>query len=311
MNKKIRLILVAISYMFIVILFSLFYYYRWLNNPSEFIINEEFNIHSTNPHFFTQDFEKSDFPNINNISANETNKLIAPYLDSVSELKIKIDNLSLINKQNKVIDGQNKIELLKSNDDNFIEFLEMKALHYDSIKDVINDSIKILLKKRASMSKNSMKYFDINVKLANLDYRLSLNELNLSTENAKIYEERVKDWTNYYDDSLLNISKIFYDSILKNDETINKYLLKIRDHIDSIRGYADKYYMSRVGRVKYIDFLYFSLVSATSTGYGDILPNSHTIRMLVMFEIVICMVLFALFFYFLAHMSSRKTNYEF
>lgn len=37
----------------------------------------------------------------------------------------------------------------------------------------------------------------------------------------------------------------------------------------------------------YIDFLYFSLISQTTVGYGDILPNSRTIRVMVAAQIII------------------------
>lgn len=37
----------------------------------------------------------------------------------------------------------------------------------------------------------------------------------------------------------------------------------------------------------YIDFLYFSLISQTTVGYGDILPNSRSIRVMVAAQIII------------------------
>jgi hypothetical protein len=44
-----------------------------------------------------------------------------------------------------------------------------------------------------------------------------------------------------------------------------------------------------------MDFVYFSIVSATSTGYGDILPNNQIIRILVSFQILLSLLLFGLF----------------
>ncbi|MBT8419372.1 MAG: potassium channel family protein, partial [Gammaproteobacteria bacterium] len=42
----------------------------------------------------------------------------------------------------------------------------------------------------------------------------------------------------------------------------------------------------------YFDFLYFSTITQTTVGYGDILPNSTTIRMFVMSQALIGLVLF-------------------
>jgi hypothetical protein len=43
----------------------------------------------------------------------------------------------------------------------------------------------------------------------------------------------------------------------------------------------------------YIDFLYFSTVTQTTVGYGDILPNNRTIRVLVCFQILFGYILLA------------------
>ena len=43
--------------------------------------------------------------------------------------------------------------------------------------------------------------------------------------------------------------------------------------------------------LKYIDFLYFSVITQSSTGYGDILPNSRTIRLIVILQVLISVLL--------------------
>jgi hypothetical protein len=45
--------------------------------------------------------------------------------------------------------------------------------------------------------------------------------------------------------------------------------------------------VSPVRSWSYLDFLYFSTVTQTTLGYGDILPNSTTVRMVVTIQIVV------------------------
>jgi len=44
-------------------------------------------------------------------------------------------------------------------------------------------------------------------------------------------------------------------------------------------------------RYKFLDFLYFSTVTITTLGYGDILPGNTTVRVLVMFEAILGVLL--------------------
>jgi voltage-gated potassium channel Kch len=44
-----------------------------------------------------------------------------------------------------------------------------------------------------------------------------------------------------------------------------------------------------------IDYMYFSTITITTTGYGDILPNSTRVRCLVMIESIIGVILIGLF----------------
>lgn len=47
--------------------------------------------------------------------------------------------------------------------------------------------------------------------------------------------------------------------------------------------------------LNYFDFLYFSIITATTTGYGDIVPNSTMIRVLVSIQILLSLIAFGIF----------------
>lgn len=65
--------------------------------------------------------------------------------------------------------------------------------------------------------------------------------------------------------------------------------------LDNDISIIDKYERQNKFKYSLIDFLYFSAVTITTLGYGDILPNSSIIRCLVMFETLIGMILIAVF----------------
>jgi hypothetical protein len=51
----------------------------------------------------------------------------------------------------------------------------------------------------------------------------------------------------------------------------------------------------RVERLGLIDFVYFSLGVATTTTFGDILPNSATIRLVVIAQLTLCLIVVGVF----------------
>ncbi|MBH1941935.1 two pore domain potassium channel family protein [Mobilitalea sibirica] len=59
------------------------------------------------------------------------------------------------------------------------------------------------------------------------------------------------------------------------------------------------------------DFLYFSSVAISTLGYGDILPNSMLIRMLVMVETLLGTIILAVFIaFYLDYLKMKNTNHK-
>jgi hypothetical protein len=65
--------------------------------------------------------------------------------------------------------------------------------------------------------------------------------------------------------------------------------------IDIIYKYETQSYL----KYPFVDFLYFSAVTITTLGYGDILPNSSMVRVLVMMETIIGAIIMAISISFL------------
>jgi hypothetical protein len=66
---------------------------------------------------------------------------------------------------------------------------------------------------------------------------------------------------------------------------------KISIHLQAQKG------ISTIKSGKFLRFFYFSVVTATTLGYGDILPVSNTARLLISLESILGLVLIGLFLY--------------
>lgn len=62
------------------------------------------------------------------------------------------------------------------------------------------------------------------------------------------------------------------------------------------------------GELTLTDFLYFSAITITTLGYGDILPKSYRVRALVMVETLLGVILAGVFIYFLTTKNKKATS---
>ena len=84
-----------------------------------------------------------------------------------------------------------------------------------------------------------------------------------------------------------------FQDIEKPDEwrkLLNKWQRDIEQRIEAKQEWFNRNPQARPVW-SYLDFVYFSVVSQTTLGYGDILPNSTRVRMLVVFQIIMAYML--------------------
>ena len=83
----------------------------------------------------------------------------------------------------------------------------------------------------------------------------------------------------------------FHASFRGLPQSVDESRLLIEDLLQSLKQELEQ----RLAPVKtwsYSDFLYFSTITQTTVGYGDILPNSKAVRILVMLQALIGLALF-------------------
>jgi hypothetical protein len=66
---------------------------------------------------------------------------------------------------------------------------------------------------------------------------------------------------------------------------LENQLKEEREHFDSLTKFTREYW-------SYTDFLYFSAITQSTVGYGDIMPNSTLVRVVVMVQVLMGVFLF-------------------
>ena len=215
---------------------------------------------------------------------------------------------------NDIIEGKNKKALIENT--------------YGKIKD-LNTNI-YLLSKLSEKSENAYNVFLYNKKnyknaesIENLDTQVPFMELD--SLKFKLYTKYVGD-TNNYHLGVLTIATYEYcqtmtdvDAKLEREQYITNlfYSINISDFRNCILKKIN-YYIQNIAalntqlereiridkNINIIDFIYFSSITTTTIGYGDILPNSKLVRIMVILHSIIS-VLFIAFAGFLITKKSE------
>lgn len=302
MKKRKALSLIGVFYFTSIILFGLIYFILSIRDPSNFIINSEYNEHTISPYSKYNDLDtlekKTRF-----ITAKKTNELIAPYYDSISSVEENNDSLnqhiSEVNKLDSLIQiEQNKFLTKKIN----TEIKNSTKIFNDQI-----DSLTLVLRNelihQQNTDNNSQNYFDNQVNIAKLKYKIAKLELALNKQKLKVYNI---DFANYFSDSLKKTGLECSHRIDSLENKLHNNLERITHLSEQIRMNVIDYYTGQREKVHFFDFIYFSIVTATSTGYGDIVPNSTSVRILASIEIIASISLFGFFFYYIAKPNETK-----
>jgi hypothetical protein len=310
MTRRKKIVLTASGYFLNILLFSVTYWIAWVNNPSNFIVNDQYNEQTVKPFFFYEDLPDTNTTSGKMMTARETNELVKPYYDALASLKNNqrhVDDLLL---ESKILDSLNHDKLMKSFDKNFDSYLKQQLSPYNKTKDSIEAAIHDYEKRKLNSSPNSSSYYQFDVAIAKLNVMLASNDVTINMTKYNAYDKSLKSMPLFYDDTLYQIANLLYSRIDTLEKRKGHFLEDIRDKKDKIGSIAANYYMNRVFKLGFSDFLYFSIITASSTGYGDILPNNSLIRNFVSIEILLSLFLFGFFFYFIAQRTTNDKKNE-
>jgi len=163
------------------------------------------------------------------------------------------------------------------------------------------------INKKDEVHFGSEKYYNIEMFL----YNLPNQDKDMNDHGTMTYKSEYKDKMKKIDviyvavkESTYNNLRANLDSMTWSTESDNDYypLYLGKDFIASSIHYVDNDYY-RVNEIEknnnfsypFWDFLYFSAVTITTLGYGDILPNTTLIRSVIMVESLLGVILLSMF----------------
>ncbi|MBW7989857.1 MAG: two pore domain potassium channel family protein [Planctomycetes bacterium] len=289
---------VFILYLVVIGCFSILYYNEWKKDDKCFVINDKLNPPPAK--IIRENFYASILSNTDELPYEEKRleELLNKYLVCNKEIEEKFSksNSLVANETDKYIRGHVEVEGGLS---------IINPVIYHNLDLTFSSKLfkTIFLPDSAIESRESDKMLSkihIYRNIMNQDKRFE--DFKNCFSNAKNFKQAV-DFT--ISNSTMNHEMFkelqpFIDLVI---EEINKNEVVLDEAEDSLDDYWERIPDKNTPFITFIDFLYFSLISATTTGYGDIIPNSTDIRILVSIEILLCLFLFG---YFLSFLGKKK-----
>lgn len=274
----------AFIYFIVVFLFAGVYYLCFLFDTTSFLLSKEMNTH-VESYFVTDSLSilslekkmRSEIP----FTIEDLNVKLRPIVDSVKQINENIEILT------------NGIQV----DNHRIDSLILVAnLYRDS-------SIEEYKKSRIAGIQNSidsleMTMIGVDSTILILDGRyveLAILKYDYAVELAKTYSLLLEHYgafiPNDISDSLvvMNGRQIQKEAMLSSSQTI------LRDLSHEILDYSSSFQKVRRESMSYWTFVYYSIGVSTTFSYGDIAPNSSLTRCLSCIELLICIIIVALF----------------
>ena len=294
MTGRTKIILSGTLYFLNVLIFALIYYYYWKENTSNFIINSEFNEVTIDRAFFSGSDPLQIDTNSISFSTREANELLSPLFDSLnlltSAVKITENHIA----QNYRHDSLLTIQLSVAHGKNEEKYLQEKIRPFTRIKDSLTADI-LSLRRTLKVSRNRQLINEIEVNLARSVYQNSMNDVLIAMATSDVIREGLRDKVKFYDDSVYSVYDSLQEEKITLEHTRSELLGKVEKIKEQVLKIDTEYHSGRFRKVGFGDFIYFSVITSTSTGYGDILPNTSIIRGFVSTEILLSLILLGLF----------------
>lgn len=288
-----------IIYILSVFVFSVVYYVIYQLNSTSFIIEKQYNQNTVNmmkvwDYLDEPEDIESNFPE----DIYDFNKSIQPLYDSLKSIN---DRVKYMEKKlcfvEQMSDSISQIfEKSRSQD------IEQKlARHLKQEKDTLNriqNEIRIILEGDTINGKYIIAKSGLSVLEANLEYRIALKELNFRNMVLENYDSFGDKRIHKTLSELIFQQRVLTDSIFHTKSLYRKIKSETANKILNFQK-------KRIDQVGYIDFLYFSVMTAFSCNLGDIIPNNNIARLFITLHVLLSIVLIS---FILEGLSRRYNN---
>jgi len=284
-------------YVISILLFSFVYYRNWIKNTTSFVIETQTNELTYDAGFsyideiIPYDTRTDRIP----FSITDFNRLLKPYF---AEIKIKNDSLDYLKKtipQGKTTTDSISHLLMKSYSENVENEIQK---HRQPFNDSISNKWKMI-----NQSKDEIDIANIKVEIAQLEYELAKKEL-------MIRESALRNMTFYQDPNIREEFELTYSEYLNNLDKKSELEVNIRDLRSNIIDLKNNFHTNRSSKIGFSNFLYFSFLTSTTTSFGDIIPNTSTIRLIISTQIFVSLLLFGFLINIITGKILNKNNKE-
>lgn len=280
-----RIIKLVWRYIVSILVFSVIYYFIYMIDSTSFIVEKQYNQHLVSVLNIWESLDE-----IESIKTNlpddiyDFNMSISPLLDSLRTLNNNIKYLEMELESTKNISDSVSTALNKSRTND----IEQELSSYIKLeKDTLNriqNNIKMIMEEDSLNGEYLIAKSGLSVYEAQLKYRIAIKEL-------KFRKMVLKNFGSFGDQELHDS----YSLLLNRQNLLTDSIFNMQDNYRKIKSDTAhkviQFHKKRIEQVGYIDFLYFSTMTAFSNNLGDIIPNSKLTRAIVALQILISIIL--------------------
>jgi len=278
--RNLSVLTICIIFLVSILLFAVIYFLMFRINTANFYISDEFNERVNARYIEREQGTLYDIPDWSVIpfSIDEFNQRIKPVNDTLQQTYHIIDNLVI-----------SRDELESKSENLYFVFAKSREMDIEQYREnslrCLLDSVKRQEEEIAAclargVTEEQLILNGCYVNLASMKYKYASKSLQVS-------DYVLKNYGSFGDRLMLDSLNVVNRKILDAGNEIWKLEDKKREYFNLYEDMTRAFHRQRIEKVSFTDFLYFSLLIATSNSFGDIVPNSSIARTLVSIQLLI------------------------
>lgn len=275
------------SYLLSVVAFSCVYYFYWKHNPDSFIVNQELN---TQPFAEIEQFLWGDEDNYKVGYSYSLNDLKRSYDEEYGNIKDNLLRRQELQAEKEQLEKESKAlstKQFKEVDRNFAIYDEKMLapfLEAEKVQQVKVSRLEKALPKEVKTQDDVDKIQELGAaKVA-----LAQARVKTATQATKNSQEVLDNVLGFVSNSTVDkfneinqLERQQYEALRKLELARGELRVQVIDKIASNREQV-------LSKVQWVDFWFYSVGISTTTTFGDLVPNNSVIKLIVSFQLLVC-----------------------